>query len=84
MQNRLTAGMCQCNYTYGDLLCIQVCRAPTKMHCSTSLVKMRSPLVSAAMQNRLTAGLSQCNSTYGDLLFIQVCRDPIPVHCNTV
>jgi len=69
LQNRLTAGLCHCNSTYGDLLFIQMCREPTEMHCSTDLGKMHSSLFSSALQNRLTAGLCHCNSTHGDLLF---------------
>ncbi len=53
----LKAGLCHRNYTYGDLLRIQVCSEPTELHCSTGLGKMQSPLFSSALQNRLTAGL---------------------------
>ncbi len=35
LQNRLTACLCHCNYTQGDLLFTQVCRDATPMHCST-------------------------------------------------
>ncbi len=73
LQNRLTAGLCECSYTSEDLLFIQVCSGPPEMHYSTGLGRMQSPLFSAALQNRLTAGLGDCNYTYGDLLFIQVC-----------
>ena len=37
VQNRLAAGLCQCKYTYEDLLFIQVCGAPKTnalQHCS--------------------------------------------------
>ena len=73
LQNKLTAGLCKCNYTCGDLLSIQVCSEPTEMQCSTGLGKMHFSLFSAAPQNKLTAGLCHWNYTYGDLLFIQVC-----------
>ena len=45
-----------CSYTYGDLVCIQVCSDPAQMHCSSVQGKMQSPLFSAALQWRLTAG----------------------------
>ena len=38
LQNRLTAGLGHCNYTYGDLLFIQVCSDTTAMHCSTGQI----------------------------------------------
>ncbi len=56
LQNRLTAGLCDCNYTYGDLLFIQVCSDPKTLHCSTGQGKMHFQLLSVALQNRLTAG----------------------------
>ena len=76
-------GLCHCNYTYEDLLLMQVCSDPPPMHCSTCLGKMHSTLSSAALQNRLTTGLCHCNYTYEDLLLIQVCSDPPPMHCST-
>ena len=82
-QNRLTACLCQCNYTYGDLLFIQVWIDARPMHSSTGQGRIASPLFSAALQNRLTACLCQCNYTYGDLLFIQVCIDARPMHSST-
>jgi len=84
VQNRLPAGLCQCQYTYEDLLFIQLCNDPTPVHCNTVLGKKRSPLASAAVQNRLPAGLCQCQYTYEDLLFMQLCSNPAPVLCNTV
>ena len=76
LQNRLKAGLCHCNYTYGDLLCIQVCSEAAQMHCSTGFCKMQSPLFSNALQNRLTAGMCHCNYTYGAFIFVQVCSVP--------
>ena len=38
LQNRLTAGLSHCNYTYGDLLFVQVCSDTTAMHCSTGQI----------------------------------------------
>ena len=35
LQTSLTAGLCHCNYTYGDLLVIQVCSDARPMHSST-------------------------------------------------
>ena len=69
LQNRPTAGLCHCNYAYGQLLCIQVCSEPTGMHCSTGLGKMHSLLFSSALHIRLTAGLCHCTQTNEDLLF---------------
>ena len=83
LQNRLTTGLCHCNYTYEDLLLMQVCSDPPPMHCSTCLGKMHFPLSTAALQNRLTTGLCHCNYTYEDLLLMQVCSDPPPMHCIT-
>ena len=47
--------MCQRNYTYGDLLCIQVCSDAKQMHCSTGKGKIASSLFSAALQNSLVS-----------------------------
>ncbi len=47
--------VCHCDYTYGDLLCIQVCSDPPQMLCSTVQGKMQFPPFSLAVQNRLTA-----------------------------
>ena len=52
LQNRLTAGLCHCNQAYGELLFIQVCSEPSKMHCNTGLGKMHFPLFSGALQKR--------------------------------
>ena len=84
VQDRLAAGLYHSNYTYEDLLFIQVCSDPTPVHCNTVQGKMQSPLLSAALQDRLAAGLYHSNYTYEDLLFIQVCSDPKPVQSITV
>ncbi len=34
LQTSLTACLCQSNYTYGDLMFIQVCSDARSMHCS--------------------------------------------------
>jgi len=34
LQTSLTACLCHCNYTYGDVLFIQVCSDARSMHCS--------------------------------------------------
>ncbi len=47
--------LCHCNYTYEDLLFIQVCSESAPMHCSTGFGKLQSPLFSVALQNRVTA-----------------------------
>ena len=82
LQTRLTARLCHCNHTYGDLLFIQVCSHATPEHCSTGQGKKASPLFSAALQNRLTACLCHWKHTYGHSLFIQVCSDATPKHCS--
>jgi len=82
-QNSLTAGLCYCNYTFEDLLLIQMCSGPQPMHCSTRFGKLHSPLCSAGLQNRLTAGFCHCNYIYKDLLLIQGCSDPQPMRCST-
>ena len=83
LQNRLTAGLCHCNNTYGDWHFIQVSSESTEMDCSTGQGKMPSPLFSAALQNRLTAGLCHCNHTYGDWHFIQVSSESTEMDCST-
>ena len=55
LQNRLSAGLCHCSCTYGDLLFIQVCSDATPKHCSTGQGKIAFSLFFAALQNRLTA-----------------------------
>ena len=49
LQNRLTAALCHCNYTYGDLPFILVWIDATAMHCSTGQGKIPSLLFSAAL-----------------------------------
>ena len=44
VQNRLTAGLCCCKYTYGDLLLTQVCSGPTPVQCHTAFGKAQLPL----------------------------------------
>ena len=82
LENKLTARFCHCNYTYKDLLFIQVCSDPAEMHCSTGMGKRHFPLFSVSLENRLTSGLPRCNHTYGGLLFIQLCNDPAEMHCS--
>ena len=57
LQNSLTADLCHCNYTYGDLLFIQMCNDTTAMHCNTGQGKVDSPLFSAALRNSCILGL---------------------------
>ena len=57
LQNRLTACFCNCNYTYGDLVFMQVCSDATPMHFSTGLGKTASLLFCAALHNRVSAAL---------------------------
>ncbi|DBA88290.1 TPA: hypothetical protein ACH3X1_016550 [Trebouxia sp. C0004] len=71
LENRLTAALCHCKYTYESLLFIQGCSDPSPMHCNTGVGIMHSSLLRAALQNRLTAALYHCNHTCEDLLFIQ-------------
>ncbi len=74
---------CHCNYTYEDLLFMQVCNEPVAIYCKPGQGKMHSPLFCAALQIRLTVALCHCNCTYEDLLFIQTCSDPTALHCST-
>ena len=83
LQTSLTAALCHCNHTYGDLPFIQVCTDARHMHCSTGQGKTASPQFSAALQTSLTACLCHCNYTYGDLPLIQVCTDARHMHCST-
>ena len=43
VQNRLTAGLCCCKHTYGDLLLTQVCSGPTPVKCHTAFGKIQLP-----------------------------------------
>jgi len=47
LQTSLTAGLCLCNYTYGNLLLLKVCSDAAPMHCSTGQGKTASQLFSA-------------------------------------
>ena len=76
VQNRLTAGLCHCKYTYGYLLSDRCAVAQQQCKATLLLAKCNCPLLSAAVQNRLTAGLCHCKYTYGYLLSIQVCSAP--------
>ena len=49
LQDRLAAGMYHCNYFYEDLLLIQVCSDPTRVHCNTVHGKMQCPQLSAVI-----------------------------------
>ncbi len=49
--------LCLCNYTYEDLLFIQVCSDPAPIQYSTGFGKMSSPVFSVALQHRLTASI---------------------------
>ena len=44
VQNRLTAGLCCCKYTYGDLLFPQVCSGATPVQCQSAFGKAQLPL----------------------------------------
>ena len=93
--NRLTAGLCHCNHTYGGLLFIQVCSDATLMHCSTGQGR-RTGLCTAALalaeciphcpvllcKTVSQQALCHCKYTYEGLLFTQVCNDPAPMHCT--
>ncbi len=72
----LQQALCQCIYTYGDLLCIQVYSAASqgKMHphCLVRLCKTGSQ-----------QAVCHCSDTYRDLLCIQVCSDPAQMQCST-
>jgi len=64
--------LCQCYYTYGDLLFMLVCMGPASVHYSTAQGKMHSPLSSAALQNRLTL----C------IMSVQLCQWRFVVHAG--
>ena len=48
--------VCQCSYTCGDLLFIQVSSDPAQMHCRSVQGKIQALLFIAALQNSLTQG----------------------------
>ena len=83
LETGLTGALCQCNYTNGDVLFIQVCSDATPKHCRTCQGSIAFPVFSVALQTSVTATLCQCNYTYGDSLFMQVCSDATPKHCRT-
>ena len=83
VQGRLAAGLYHSNYTYEDLLFIQVCSDPTPVHCNTVQGKMQSPLLSAALQDRLAAGLYHSNYTY-EFCPEQCCSALVLGHCTPV
>ena len=64
LQTSLTACLCHCNYTYKDVLFIQVCNDATPLHCSNGQGKIAFMLFIAALQTSLTAALCHCNYTY--------------------
>ena len=51
VQGSFTAGLCQCNCTYGDLLFIQGCSVSTPVPRNTGSGEKHSPLLSAAVQD---------------------------------
>ena len=60
LQTRLTAALCHCKYTYGDLLCTQSYSDATPKQCSTGQGRIASPLVqccSAIQARRMLAPL---------------------------
>ena len=73
--NRLTACLCHCKYTHGDLLLIQLYSDARPMHCRFGQGITASLLFSSALSTNLTAALRHFNNTYGDFLFTQVCSD---------
>ena len=56
LQDRLAGGLYHCNYTYEDLLFIEMCSEATPVHCNTVEGKMQSLQLNAALQDRLAAG----------------------------
>ncbi len=56
LQTRLTACLCHCNNTCGDLLFIQLWNHAAPKQCSNGQGKVASPLFSTALQKRLAAG----------------------------
>ena len=63
LQNKVTADLGHCNYTCGDLLLIQVCSDPTKMHSSS--VQGLNPL---HLVNRINGGKLRTSS--GQTVFV--------------
>ena len=56
-KNRVTAALCHCSYTYGGLLCIQLCSDAALMHCSTGQGRTAGLLFSAALQKHVHSSL---------------------------
>ncbi len=74
--------VCPCTYTYGDLLFIQVCSDPARMHCS-KVQGQSCPHCSVLLcKTGSQQAVCPCTYTYGDWLFIQVCSDPTSMHCS--
>jgi len=67
VQSRFTAGLCQCNQTYGDLLFIQVCIDPT---CANQVHSSFVPVQSHLWKSALVTDLS---NSVADLLQYRFC-----------
>ena len=72
--------LCHCNYSYGDLLSIQLCSELTVMHCSTGQGKVHSPLFSGVLENRLTTGTLSLQIHQWKFV---PCSEPTVMHCST-
>ena len=66
----LQQAVCDCIYTYGDVLFIQVCSDPAQMYCSSVEGKIQSPLLVLLCKTGSQRAVCHCSYTYGDLLFI--------------
>ena len=67
LQNRMTAALCDCNFTYGYLLFIQVCSDSKLMHSTPDQDKRHALWLRAALQNRMTAELVSLQFPHMDI-----------------
>ncbi len=75
--------LCQCNYSCGHLLCIQLCSDPTLKLCSTGPVKLLCHFSVLLRKTGSQHALCQCNYTCGQFLFIQLCSDPTAMYSSS-
>ena len=84
VQNRLTAGLCHCKYTYGQLLFRQVCSSPTAVQCHPAFGKMQLPPARCCCAKQADSRLVPLQIHLWRLAFqTGVCSSPTAVQCHT-
>ena len=83
VQNRLTAGLCHCKYTYGYLLSIQVCSGPTAVQGHTAFGKVQLPPAQCCCAKQADSRLVPLQIHLWIFAFRQVCSGPTAVQGHT-